>query len=83
MSDETATRNALDEAVRAHMSPHLDPEGEVIVAWLALAVTRGHDGGGVVIHAGSDEAMPMWQVRGIIAEMQSVLDRSDGDEDTP
>lgn len=71
MPDET--RDVLDTAVRDHLAAALRPDGEVIVGWLVLAATRSHDGDGVVLHDAS-EAMPRWQVRGLIAEMQAVLD---------
>lgn len=79
----TDTRAALDEAIRAHMAADVDPDGEVIVAWVTLAATRSHDGGGVVIYSGSDEAMPRWQVRGILDEMRAVIDRGDPEDDLP
>lgn len=74
------TRDVLDQAVREHMADELRADGEVIVAWIAIAATRSHDGGGVIIYAGSDEAMPRWQVRGLVEEMRGLLD---SDQDPP
>ncbi|GAA1401938.1 hypothetical protein GCM10009613_61080 [Pseudonocardia kongjuensis] len=77
MSDDKRTRDALDQAVRDHMAGELDADGEVIVAWMTIAATRSHDGGGVIIYAGSDEAMPRWQVRGLVEEMRALLNQTD------
>lgn len=73
--DEADTRAALDIALRAHAMNAIDPSGEVIVTWLALAATRRYDGGGAVIHMPADEAMPFWEARGILGEALAAIDR--------
>lgn len=78
---EHETRERLDEALRAHMAGDLADDGEVIVSWIAIAATRRHDGGGVILYAGSDEALPRWEVRGMVEEMRGLLDAPlDNDE---
>jgi hypothetical protein len=76
------THRALDDAVRDHLQPHLRPDGEVIVAWLVVAATRAADGGGVVIDEVSDDAIPGWQVRGMVAEWQAGMDRRSDNEES-
>jgi hypothetical protein len=80
VSDED-TRAALDAALRAHAEPHVD-DGEVITRWVAIAATQRFDGGGVVIMMVDDEAVPRWQVRGVLKEAYSVVD-NDGQDDQP
>jgi hypothetical protein len=76
MSEEE-TRTALDEAVRAHIGKDVDPDGEVVTSWLVTAATRRFDGGGVVIVALSDEAMPQWEARGLLTTALHYVDRSE------
>jgi hypothetical protein len=64
---EHTHQHDLDAAIRERAQPWLI-EGEVIVAWVALAATRRYDGGGVVIHIPSHDVMPPWEARGILAE---------------
>jgi hypothetical protein len=71
--EELATRAQLDTALRAHAANHLK-EGEIIVAWIALAAIVGPSGGGYVVNMPSNGVMPTWQARGILAESGSDLD---------
>lgn len=82
MSDGTETLKTLDAAVRAH-AEHLAETGEVITNWIVLAATRRFDGGGVVIHMVSDEALPTYVARGMFHESLAKMDRmlaSEGDD---
>jgi len=79
-SGEADTRAVLDSAIRAHAADLVD-QGEHITGWLALACTRRFDGGGVVITLVSDDGMPVYEVRGILAETMAVVDRRSADED--
>jgi hypothetical protein len=73
---EIRTRAALDAAIREHAADELLSDGEVIVAWIGLAAVIRHDGGGVVITMpGPGEALPIWQMRGILAEAAASVDR--------
>lgn len=56
---------AIDDALRdiVHTTP-----GELIVGWVLLAATRTPDGGGQVLRVLADEAMPPWQIKGILVE---------------
>ncbi|MFE2751587.1 hypothetical protein ACFXGA_06240 [Actinosynnema sp. NPDC059335] len=74
------TRGALDAAIRAHAADLVD-RGEHITGWLALAATRRFDGGGVVINLVSDDAMPVYEARGILAEAMAAVDRTADGED--
>lgn len=84
MSDEAKTLADLDAAVRAHAEDLVD-EGEVITNWIVLAATRRFDGGGVVIHMVSDEALPTYVARGMfhesLAKMDRMLAAEDDDDD--
>lgn len=78
MSD---TRTTLDHAIHAATAEHLD-DGEVITRWMVLAATQRFDGGGAVITLVNDEAVPRWQVRGLLAEAMSIVEH-DGHDDQP
>ena len=80
MADVSATHDELDDAIRAHAQSLLTP-GELIVAWVVLAATRRHDGGGVVIHMPSNDVMPAWEARGIIAEGLIAVGHGHGPDD--
>lgn len=72
--DDTASHEAIDQAIRDHAASELSPDGEVIVSWLALAAVRRHDGGGTVISLPSG-VMPYWEARGLLHEALAALDR--------
>lgn len=76
---ESATRAALDAAVKAHAEGHVR-DGEVVTRWLVLAATQSFDGGGVVITMVDDEAVPRWQIRGLLHEGLAIVD-SDAEDD--
>ena len=76
LPDDKTTRDALDEAVRAHAEDVID-DGEVITAWIVLAATRHYNGGGCVISMPSDGVMPRWEARGILASALATFDQGD------
>jgi hypothetical protein len=79
--EERQTRAALDEAIRAHAATELDTDGEVIVAWIALAATRNVHGGGFVITMLHDR-MPHWEAEGMLRRAVRNLDAvADVEED--
>lgn len=71
---DAETRAALDVAVRKHAESEVD-DGEVITDWIVLAGTRSYEGGGAVIHMVSDESLPQWIVRGMLATGMNAVDR--------
>lgn len=73
------TLAALDDAIRAHVRD-LQDEGEVIVSWVVAAATRTYDHGGAVLTAASDDSMPQWEARGILATALRTVSRVE-DED--
>ena len=73
---EIRTRGELDTALREHARDEMRDDGEVITCWIALAGVIRHDGGGVVITMpGPGEALPFWQMRGILAEALASVER--------
>lgn len=57
----------LGDAISSAAEPLIE-DGEVIVAWIVLAATRTHRDGGTVVVLPSDNALPAWQVKGILAD---------------
>ena len=80
MSDDDATRAALDEAIRAHAANVIDPDGEVITSWVVLCGTRRYDGGGVVLSLVNDAAMPGYEARGLMATGLRMVDLAEDDD---
>ena len=73
---EIRTRAELDTAITEHARDEMRTDGEVITCWVALAGVVRHDGGGVVITMpGPGEALPFWQLRGILAEALASVER--------
>lgn len=71
-SDPTDT---LDRSIRDTVGNDLTP-GDVIVSWVAVAGVRHVHGGGYVTTLCSDDQPPIWQVRGMLAEAEADITRS-------
>lgn len=62
-------RAELDRAVRAYAQDRqLVEAGEVLVTWFVVAGTRTADDGGGIVTIPADDAMPMWQAKGLLVE---------------
>jgi hypothetical protein len=65
----------LDESLRAYTTAlGLEP-GEMVTSWVAVAGIRRPAGGGGIAMEMSDDSPPIWQVRGMLTEAISALDR--------
>lgn len=72
LDDATET---LDRSVRNAVNGYLTP-GDVVVSWVTIAGVRNPDGGGYVITVCSDDVPPLWQLRGMLAEAEAGISRS-------
>lgn len=67
--------DTLDRSIRDAVTDGLTP-GDVVVSWLVITGVRHVHGGGYVITLCSDDAPPLWQVRGMLGEAEAGISRS-------
>lgn len=72
LDDPTDT---LDRSIRDTVDRCLTP-GDVVVSWVAIAGVRHVQGGGYVVTLCSDDMPPIWQLRGMLAEAEAGITRS-------
>lgn len=65
----------LDRSIRDTVDRCLTP-GDVVVSWVAIAGVRHVQGGGYVVTLCSDDMPPIWQLRGMLAEAEAGITRS-------
>lgn len=68
-------REEIDRSLRATVSEAL-PSGHVMLSWVAVAGIRHVDGGGYVVTLCSDDAPPVWQIRGMLGEAEAGISRA-------
>lgn len=67
-------RKVLDVAIADAAAPHLT-DGELLTSWLVVVGTRHSEGGGVVIVLAHDDAIPQYEVRGLLTTAVATIDR--------
>lgn len=67
-------REHVDRSLRATVADALTP-GDVVLSWVAIAGVRHVHGGGYTITLCSDDAPPIWQIRGMLAEAEAGITR--------
>lgn len=76
-----ATHVRLDEAIQAHFADEHNENAGVVTHWVITAASMNGEGPGVLVEYSDQNAMPTWQIRGLLETARIIADMDEGDDD--